>query len=55
VFAAVLTRIREDHGRPGKPPTPLIRGMIDFLAALKEPDYGPLDFRTPYEVFSELP
>jgi hypothetical protein len=40
-FVALLTRIWEDHGRPcGKLPAPLIRGMIDFLAALKDPEYG---------------
>jgi hypothetical protein len=40
-FVALLTRIWEDHGRPcGKLLAPLIRGIIDFLAASKEPDYG---------------
>jgi hypothetical protein len=40
-FAALLTRIWEDHGRPcGKLLAPLIRGIIDFLTASKEPDYG---------------
>ncbi|MDR2434666.1 MAG: hypothetical protein LBD47_08870 [Treponema sp.] len=40
-FAALLTRIRKDHGRPrGKLLSPLIRGIIDFLTASKEPDYG---------------
>jgi hypothetical protein len=40
-FVTLLTRIWEDHGRPcGKLLAPLIRGMIDFLAASKEPDYG---------------
>jgi hypothetical protein len=37
----VLTRIWEDHGRPcGKLLAPLIRGIIDFLTASKEPEYG---------------
>jgi hypothetical protein len=40
-FVALLTRIWEDHGRPcGKLLSPLIRGIIDFLAASREPDYG---------------
>jgi hypothetical protein len=40
-FVALLTRIWEDHGRPcGKLLAPLIRGIIDFLVASKEPDYG---------------
>jgi hypothetical protein len=40
-FVALLTRIWEDHGRPcGKLLAPLIRGIIDFLTASKEPDYG---------------
>jgi len=44
VFVAVLTRIWEDHGRPcGKLLAPTIRGMIDFLAASKKPNYGITD------------
>jgi hypothetical protein len=40
-FVAILARIWEDHGRPcGTLLAPLTRGMIDFLAASKEPDYG---------------
>ena len=40
-FIAVLTRIGEDHGRPcGKLGAAMIRGMIDFLVASQEPDYG---------------
>jgi hypothetical protein len=40
-FTAFLVRIREDHGRPrGKLLSPLIRGIIDFLAAPKTPDCG---------------
>jgi hypothetical protein len=38
---ALLARIREDYGRPcGKLPAPLIRDIIDFPVASKEPDYG---------------
>jgi hypothetical protein len=40
-FVVLLTRVWEDYGQPcGKPPAPLIRGIIDFLAASREPDYG---------------
>jgi hypothetical protein len=40
-FVARLTRIWEDYGRPcGKLLAPLIRDIIDFLTASKEPDYG---------------
>jgi hypothetical protein len=40
-FVAPLTRIWEDHGRPcGKLFAALIRGMIDFLVASKDSDYG---------------
>jgi hypothetical protein len=40
-FVALLTRVWEDHGRPcGKLLAPLIRGIIDFLVASREPDYG---------------
>jgi hypothetical protein len=43
-FVALLTRVWEDHGRPcGKLLAPLIRGMIDFLVASKEPDCGVSD------------
>jgi hypothetical protein len=40
-FIRLLARIWEDHGRPcGKLLADMIRGMIDFLASSKEPDYG---------------
>ncbi|MDR1286699.1 MAG: hypothetical protein LBK08_03735, partial [Treponema sp.] len=40
-FAVLLTRIWEDYGRPcGKLLAPLIGGIIDFLVASREPDYG---------------
>ena len=40
-FIAVLTRIWEDHGQPcGKLLAVMLRGMIDFLASSKAPDYG---------------
>ena len=43
-FIRVLTRIWEDHRRPwGKLFAAMIRGMIDFLASSRTPDYGITD------------
>jgi hypothetical protein len=43
-LVALLTRIWEEHRRPcGKLLSPLIRGIIDFLVASKEPDDGSND------------